>query len=223
MTEYFLRDGMNVVLIDGVEDLYDWDAWAVINTPQKLTDWAEGLAYRTRSAVVDIRRLIDWTLELPDIDPLRVGILGFSLGGMIASMVMGVDERVSVGAFVMCGGHPHSVLAYADASYIKEPRDRMLAQFGWGSEQFERVLGESLGRVDPVRHLSLINPQNVLFISAAYDNYFPPKTRMDFWDALGRPRHLAVSATHKLSFLSMTPLGLHRTDRAIAEFFDSHL
>jgi dienelactone hydrolase len=46
-----------------------------------------------RPMVVDVRRALDLLDSRPDVDPKRIGIVGYSLGGQLAALVAGVDPR----------------------------------------------------------------------------------------------------------------------------------
>ncbi len=58
-----------------------------------------------RSAVMEIRRLVDWAATREEIDSARVGVAGFSLGGMVSSIAMALDKRISAGIFIVIGGN----------------------------------------------------------------------------------------------------------------------
>jgi dienelactone hydrolase len=54
-------------------------------------DVPESDAYRPM--VVDVRRALDLLDARSDVDPERIGIVGYSLGGQLAALVAGVDRR----------------------------------------------------------------------------------------------------------------------------------
>jgi dienelactone hydrolase len=48
--------------------------------------------------VWDIWRTIDYLVTLPEVDPARIGVIGFSMGGVQTWMAAAVDERIKVAA-----------------------------------------------------------------------------------------------------------------------------
>jgi dienelactone hydrolase len=46
-----------------------------------------------RPVVIDVRRALDVLDERPDVDPHRLGVVGYSLGAQLAAIVAGVDGR----------------------------------------------------------------------------------------------------------------------------------
>lgn len=50
--------------------------------------------------VKDYRRGLDYVLQRPDIDPARVGLVGYSMGGMDSFFLMSVEPRIKT--FVAC-------------------------------------------------------------------------------------------------------------------------
>src|SRR5207302_7044524 len=54
--------------------------------------------------VVDLRRGIDYLQTRSDIDPARIGYVGFSMGGILGSVVAGVDTRIQAPVLALAGG-----------------------------------------------------------------------------------------------------------------------
>jgi dienelactone hydrolase len=59
--------------------------------------------------VVAVRRAFDLLAQRKDVDPHRLGLIGYSLGSSIASVVSGVDPRVTAVALLAPPSHPHWV------------------------------------------------------------------------------------------------------------------
>ena len=77
-----------------------------------------------RPIVVDARRALDLLDARADVDPKRIGVFGFSLGGQIAAILAGDDPRpVSVG---IAGGRGTDVTLY----WIRRAHARLFFQAG---------------------------------------------------------------------------------------------
>jgi dienelactone hydrolase len=170
----------------------------------------------------DVRAFVDWILEQPDADPRRIGIVGFSLGGVVASLVMGRDPRIAAGVFVMAGGHLDEILAYCKWDE-REVREHARAAFGWTPDELESAIKAPLSIVDPVLVTGNIDPADVLFIDSGHDGCIPRSARDDLWRALGEPERVTLGYDHKNSFLTMTFLGFNVTTRRIVGFLDNRL
>lgn len=68
-----------------------------------------------RPMVVDVRRALDLLGRRPDVDPKRIGIVGYSLGGQLAALVAGVDSRPAAVGIIAGRGTPETNEAIASA------------------------------------------------------------------------------------------------------------
>jgi dienelactone hydrolase len=68
-----------------------------------------------RPMVVDVRRALDLLGRRLDVDPKRIGIVGYSLGGQLAALVAGVDSRPAAVGIIAGRGTPETKEAIASA------------------------------------------------------------------------------------------------------------
>lgn len=54
------------------------------------------------ATIQDYRQVLHWALERPELDPNRVGVLGFSMGAMMGTILTGLDLRIQ--AATLCVG-----------------------------------------------------------------------------------------------------------------------
>lgn len=59
-----------------------------------------------RSAVKEVQEMVTWLASSPRVDGLRLGVLGYSLGGFLALMAAADDERLRVVALAAAGDLP---------------------------------------------------------------------------------------------------------------------
>ena len=64
-------------------------------------------------SIEDIRRTVDLLGSRPEIDSQRVGLIGFSLGGIIAASAAGVEPRIHKTALFLAGGDVLDIVHFA--------------------------------------------------------------------------------------------------------------
>lgn len=213
---------INVLQILGEKSLFDWDAIGNARSEAQFFRLLDRMIDRFVSAVIDIRRVVDWAHTQPDVDPDRIALIGFSMGALIASVVMANEPRLAAGVLVMGGADPHEILAACNRE-IGRARERTLKQLDWSLDDFRRRLGKALTTINPARFAGQVDPRRVLIIEAAEDTCMPRTARERLWHAMGRPERVAYLYDHRTAFLAMTLLGGHHLQEQIERFLDNRL
>ncbi len=129
-------------------------------------------------AIADVRVVTDWLERRPEVDPARIGVIGVSLGAIVAHSAMGEDPRLSAGVAILGGGDLPDLYRRSALYRVFHPGiTRPLTAD-------ERA---ALARVDPLTTASRNLPRRVLMIEAARDLLIPPHDATELWNALGRP------------------------------------
>lgn len=126
----------------------------------------------------DVSTVTTWLSQRPDVDPHRLGVVGISLGAIVAHLAMGQDARLSAGV-AMEGGGNLPALYHTSAEVILH-----------GKPAAKPLTAANLARlsaVDPASYAQFNRPRHVLMIEAARDLYVPPADATYLWKALGRP------------------------------------
>jgi hypothetical protein len=212
----------NVLWIQGPRRVVRYQAFKDASTEAEFFEEVLRTASCIEATTEDVHAFIGWVMEQPETDPRRVGIVGFSVGGIVASLVMGRDPRLAAGVFVMVGGHMEEIMARCKWGQ-GEVREHAAKTFGWSAEKFQSVIKGPLSTVDPVRVADRIDPAAVLYIDAGYDTCIPQSCRDDLWRAMGEPERVTLGYDHRNSFLTMTFLGFDVTTRRIVDFLDRRL
>lgn len=63
-----------------------------------------------RQSVLELRRLVDALVCLPELDAARLAYAGFSLGGIVGAVFCGVDPRPRAAALALAGANDHPSL-----------------------------------------------------------------------------------------------------------------
>jgi dienelactone hydrolase len=147
--------------------------------------------------VVDARRLIGWLATRPEVDRERIATAGVSLGGILAATTLGQEPLARAGFFVMAGGGLPEILRDSQDGDVVEFRERGIAAHAFsGPEEIVRLARPYTDPSDPLTWADRIQPEQVLLISARYDQVIPPDRTLALWQALGRPRWLTVPTGH---------------------------
>jgi len=154
-------------------------------------DWFEGYV----TSVIEVRQIVDWASRMEEINEKQIAVIGTSLGGFIAAISMGIDERISAGAFLLSGGN------YENPAWLKKKRDNhMEAECCEAEKLYSQYLTEvaekGFENVSPVKKSYLTDPMTfasnlrqrpVLMINALRDKHIPKQATLDFWQACGKP------------------------------------
>ena len=149
------------------------------------------------SAVRDARRLLDWLVTLPQIDPERIGAAGVSLGSLLACLLQAVDERVSAGFFALTGGGLAELVHDSEEHAVRVFRDHLIETQDLRSrDAFLAYLEPHAVWVDPLAYAGRIDPDSVLMLTGRFDAVIPPERARALWQALGQPRWIKVPTGH---------------------------
>lgn len=224
LTELNGRGDTNVMVIEGKNDLVDWNGLGGAKTEAEFQTIIREAVSRAVANVRDYRRLLDWVEVQPEIDSGRIGIVGFSIGTLIAPVLMAVDQRISTGIFVMGGGDINDIISYDDTKAMREMRNNILKNLSWNQEMLSKKLKPLFDPINPNRFAPYINPSRILFFDAKFDEYIREKSREGLWHALGRPYRITFPYRHKTSFIVfMTFFSSDYIEREIVKFFHNNL
>jgi dienelactone hydrolase len=105
--------------------------------------------------VVAVRRAVDLLRSLPQVDPSRIGYLGWSAGARTGALVAASEPRVK--AFVLLSAGAAPISAYV----ANAPPD------------LRRTVRLILSSVDPIRYIALARPGSILLEDGTRDRVVP--------------------------------------------------
>lgn len=166
------------------------------------TKSAEEVENYFRQTVLDNRQVLDYIVERKEVDENRLGCIGFSLGGIKASLISGVDKRLKCCILCLAGG---SIADIALLSKEQDIRDyiRELMKRGISQEAILIELSEKV-ETDPLELAKYIDARNVLMYIARFDQVVPRKCGDRLWEAIGKPEMVYLFSGHYSSFIYLT-------------------
>ena len=184
---HFVTNGLNCAILHNRD--FDLDE----------TGSAEEVEDYFRQIVFDGRQVLDYLSERQDVDEEKLGCMGFSLGGIKASLISGVDERIKCSIIGLAGG---SIADITILSRKKEMRDYIqeLMKMGIDSETIYNELSNKVV-TDPLGLGGYIDARNVLMYIASFDKVVPRQCCDKLRQAIGGPETVYFFTGHYGSFL----------------------
>jgi dienelactone hydrolase len=144
-------------------------------------------AQALEQSAADVRTVATWLSRQPSVDPGRLGVIGVSLGAIVAHLAMGQDGRLSAGvAMLGCGNFADLRLSSLAFRLQRHPPKADL----------DTVAAARARQVDPLAYADQNRPRHVLMIQAARDLLIPPRDARTLWEALGRPPIVWIDTNH---------------------------
>jgi dienelactone hydrolase len=184
----------------------------------------------------DLWRLVDYLSTRPDVDPERIGMIGFSMGGIQTWLAASVDERVKVAVpaiAIQCLKWSLENGKWKSRAYtIRKAHEAAAADLGEPEvnervcrELWARLIPGTLDRFDCPSMVRLFAPRPVLFLNGELDPNCPIEgAKIAFREA--EAAYAAAGAADKLKII-VAPGVAHRVTEeqmtAAHEWFDRWL
>jgi len=154
-----------------------------------------------RAGVIDARRILDWLVTHPKIDPSRIATAGVSIGSIQALLLAACDPRIRGGFYVMTGGNVAGIFFDSSETPVRDFRDRMMEQRGWTTrEEWVAGVRALTEPVDPLTYAAYLEPHKQRMASGRLDTVIPDKYAQQLWEALGEPVWYELPCGHYTLF-----------------------
>ena len=133
-----------------------------------------------RQGICDVRRAAAWLASREEVDAEKLGVVGVSLGGIVASVAVAVDPALKQGAFLLAGGDLAKILweMPEGAKYRKAWVD--------AGKSFEDL--EALTKpFDPLTYADRLVGKRVFMMAGNVDEVIPPACAKALWEKAGKP------------------------------------
>lgn len=160
---------------------------------------AEQVEDYLRQTVLDSRQILDFLVERKEVDGNKLGCLGMSLGGVRASIVSGVDERIKCCVVGLAGG---SMADIAFLSELKEVKRYIggLVERGISPETIRAEVSDKIV-TDPLKLAEYTDARETLMYVAMFDRVIHRKCGDKLWEAAGKPEAVYIFSGHFTSLL----------------------
>ena len=160
---------------------------------------AEYLEDCLRQTVLDSRQILDYLGERKEVDSNKLGCLGMSLGGIRASIVSSVDERLKCCVVGLAGG------SMADIAFLSELKEvkgyiRGLVEMGISPETIRAEVSEKIV-TDPLKLAEYADARETLMYVAMFDRVIHRECGDKLWEAAGKPEAVYFFSGHFTSLL----------------------
>jgi esterase/lipase len=186
-------------------------------------------------SVIDIRQVIDWAEQVPEIDSSRISAIGISFGGFVSSIAMGIDRRIKAGVFLVSGGNASKMVWEGNRRYMNKWNIYSEEEYHNIQRNYREYLDEIAEKgidnvspfrrdflTDPLSYAYLLRERPVLMINALWDQVVPKKATLDLWEECGRPEITWYPAGHPSLWL-WYPLIIRRILRFLNTAFGSYI
>lgn len=148
-------------------------------------DFTDGDSARLSQLVIELRRAVDFLVEQDEVDPSRLGYIGFSWGGSLGANFAGVERRV--GSFVLISGVPR-----LSEHLMRIGEERELQ----GLEGYAAVIEP----YDAVEYLGDVAPNALYFQFGEQDTAPSPEQGQEQADVASEPKEIHFyDAGHELN------------------------
>jgi dienelactone hydrolase len=210
MSRYLQRhsDGaVHVLDVDGENFLFDWYTLAETSDEAVFMNEIRRGVETERTVIIDLRRLIDWAEQQPEIDGRRVALIGFSRSAIVAGLAATQEPRLAATVLIMGGAHPHQIIARCVGKRTSAVQRNANQSFGWHADELELRITDAFAVVDAANYPGRVDPESVLMFEATRDECITESPREALWQAMGRPKLISLDYGHRVAFAAMTPLG----------------
>lgn len=131
--------------------------------------------------MVDLRRGVDLLQSRPDVDPERIGYIGYSYGAALGGLLAGIDKRVK--AFVFAVGDGGLVEHYSNPTPANDVSGEV------SPEMFKRWQ-ELMDPIEPMRFVAHAAPSALLYQNARNDSLVKVESAKRYQEAGSQPKDI---------------------------------
>ena len=139
-----------------------------------------------KSIITGIRRSIDFAENRPEIDATKIGTWGNSFGGILNSLVGGIDLRIKALYISVAGGRFVDTLTRSKSELAAPYREFRMKKEGLDRKGFREKL-MSVVKVDPLDLTHRRSREDIFMNLDVKDDIVATDNQLELWEAYGKP------------------------------------
>jgi dienelactone hydrolase len=181
---------------------------------RKSSDAVKSFETLLKNDVLDVMESVQWLSDRPYVDPDRIGIVGISMGAIIASIAAGADPKIRAGVFILGGGDLAGILFTSKEPSVVALRERMEEEEDLTRQELIDETARRLHNIDPLTYATRLDPNRILMINGYFDHVIRRRYAKELWKAAGEPPMVMLPTGHYLAVLFFH----YAQDRALEHF-----
>jgi hypothetical protein len=146
-----------------------------------------------KELILEAKNVLVWLKEQPFIDKEEIAVGGLSLGAVISATLLGTDDEIECGVFLLGGADFKNLLL--KSRLFKKYRKKLTLQ------ELDKLL-DRISFLDPLNFSYRAKQKDILMINALFDKDMPAYCVQALWRALEYPDILWLPEGHFTAYLS---------------------
>ncbi len=176
--------GVHAVVVELSENISD---------PNRPTSDVDGFLIRNQ---VSISRVIDFLEGESSVDTSKIGIFGYSLGGIRSTLALEVEPRIDAAFVLVAGGNLPDILTHSKQKIVAQWRRERMKREGISSKKLFFKKLKKLIKIDPIYFAKLRSQNEIYMILGEKDTAVPTKNQFELLDAFNYPKHQKFPLPH---------------------------
>lgn len=164
--------------------------------PREMPSW-ETEDINIRYGILGLRTTLDFVQQFPAFEPDQVGVMGLSLGGIVAGLLATVEpERLRSVVIAVGGGNLPYILANSEEKRVRSLRERRMKHTRLPDKlAYEMELRKHI-TFDSLYFAPRAQTKRVFMIMADQDKLVPYSVQRDLHTAFGEPKFILHRGGH---------------------------
>ncbi|MGE0528785.1 MAG: dienelactone hydrolase family protein [Bdellovibrionales bacterium] len=169
---------------------------------QNIPGWEED-DMKIRSAIHGLRTTIDFAQRLSRVDARRIGVLGVSMGGILGSLLVGIDTRVSAAVIAAGAGNLPAIMAHTTQETVSRVRERRMSYMRTTDATIYEMELRKHQLFDPIHFAAQAHSTSIFMTLIEGDTTVPTENQMELWRAFGTPSSQTMTGSHLESLVTL--------------------
>ena len=161
-----------------------------------------------KSIITGIRRSIDFAENRPEIDATKIGTWGNSFGGILNSLVGGIDLLIKALYISVAGGRFADTLTRSRSELAAPYREFRMKEEGLDIKGFREKL-MSVVKVDPLDLTHRRSREDIFMNLDVKDDIVATDNQLELWEAYGKPNCRIFTDEHFYAVIRANAFHFH--------------